>query len=146
MFPTKTRLMALSIESMSHRISRILRSIINNCQWVDRGYKDPETGLPSECLEWQGSTSGNPSNGKEARGHSYPRMSLDGQTVAVHRCFWVCLNGYLPGKKQLDHLFCNRKCVLHCEPVTHKENQKRRACDQKISCKLELELNLLTTK
>lgn len=37
--------------------------------------RDPETG----CLIWTGSTSG------EGRGGGYPRMKLDGQTVAVLR-------------------------------------------------------------
>lgn len=97
------------------RARTILDKIIERCQWVDRGY----VGGP--CLEWQGPTSG--CNG---RGRDYPRFNLDGQTVAVHRCFWVCLNGYLPGKKQLDHVCRNRRCVIHCEPVTHKQNQKRR--------------------
>lgn len=97
------------------RRADIVAKIMANVSAVDTGY---EGGL---CLEWQKSTSGT-----KGRGHSYPRMSLDGQTVAVHRALWVTLNGYLPGKKQLDHLCKNRRCVLHCEPVTHKENQRRR--------------------
>ena len=36
---------------------------------------DPDTG----CWIWQGTTSGN------GRGGGYPRMTYDGQTVAVHR-------------------------------------------------------------
>lgn len=98
------------------RARAVLLKIAKRCEWADRGY---EGGW---CLEWQG-----PDSGDVGRGHSYPRFCLDGQTVAVHRCFWVCLNGYLPGKKQLDHLCKNRRCVIHCEPVTHKENQKRKA-------------------
>jgi hypothetical protein len=97
------------------RPGAIVSKIMANVVKVDRGFE----GGP--CYEWQGSTSGD-----KGRGHSYPRMSLDGQTVAVHRALWVTLNGYLPGKKQLDHLCKNRRCVLHCEPVTHKENQRRR--------------------
>lgn len=97
------------------RSRRIVEKILSRCEWADRGYRD------GPCLEWQG-----PDSGSEGRGHSYPRFCLDGQTVAVHRCLWVCLNGYLPGKKQLDHLCENRRCVIHCEPVTHRENQKRK--------------------
>jgi hypothetical protein len=80
------------------------------------------------CLIWQGPTSGKHKGTKATRGHSYPRMTLDGQTVAVHRVLWVNTYGYLPGKKQLDHLCKVRNCVspFHCEKVTHKENQKRR--------------------
>jgi hypothetical protein len=80
------------------------------------------------CLLWQGPSSGAKTDKRASRGHSYPRMTLDGQTVAVHRVLWVNTFGYLPGKKQLDHLCKVRNCVspFHCEKVTHKENQKRR--------------------
>lgn len=56
-------------------------------------------------------------------------MCLDGQTVAVHLVAWTNENGFIPGRKQLDHLCRRRRCVsdLHLELVTHKENQKRRA-------------------
>ena len=55
-------------------------------------------------------------------------MSLDGQTVAVHIVSYVNKNGFVPGKKQIDHLCNNRMCVNpdHLEMVTHKENQRRR--------------------
>lgn len=55
-------------------------------------------------------------------------MSLDGQTVAVHRVVYTNFFGYIPGKKQIDHKCKNRKCCNpdHLEMVTHKENQKRR--------------------
>lgn len=78
-----------------------------------------------ECWIWDGPTSG--SNG---RGKNYPRMSLEGVTVAVHRVIWVCFHGYLPTRKQLDHLCRQRMCVNpdHLEPVTHKKNCKRRDC------------------
>jgi hypothetical protein len=79
-------------------------------------------GIPSPCHIWQGSDSGN------GRGGGYPRMSLDGQTVAVHIVSYVNKNGYVPGKKQIDHVCNNRMCVNedHLEMVTHKENQRRR--------------------
>lgn len=75
------------------------------------------------CWIWQGPTSGN------GRGGGYGRMSLDGQTVAVHLVMFTHVHGYIPGKKQVDHkcrkrLCCNPKCL---ELVTHKENQRRRA-------------------
>ena len=82
---------------------------------------DPVTG----CWEWQGSHSGN------GRGGSYPRMNLDGQTVAVHRVMFTNFFGYIPGKKQIDHVCRNRPCVNpnHLELVTHKQNQRRRRKD-----------------
>ncbi|MDH6265504.1 hypothetical protein M2360_000894 [Rhizobium sp. SG_E_25_P2] len=77
------------------------------------------------CYIWQGPTSGD-----KGRGRDYPRMSLDGQTVAVHIVMWTNEHGYVPGKKQLDHICRNRRCVRpdgpHLEMVTHRENMKRR--------------------
>lgn len=74
------------------------------------------------CWIWQGGHSGT------GRGGGYPRMSLDGQTVAVHRIMYVHFNGFVPSKKQIDHKCRNRLCVNphHLEMVTHKENQRRR--------------------
>lgn len=56
-------------------------------------------------------------------------MSLDGQTVAVHIVSFVNENGYVPGKKQIDHLCNQRMCCNpdHLQMVTHKMNQKLRA-------------------
>lgn len=86
-----------------------------------RVWIDPVTG----CWVWTGPTSGD-----KGRGRDYPRMTLDGQTVAVHRVMWTIEHGYIPGKKQLDHVCRNRLCVNpapdHTEMVTHKQNQKRR--------------------
>lgn len=81
---------------------------------------DPALG---PCKIWDGPTSG------DGRGGDYPRFHLDGQTVAVHITNWVNEHGYLPGKKQLDHLCRRRRCISdkHLEPVTHRQNQKRRA-------------------
>ncbi len=42
------------------------------------------------CWNWTGPTSG--SNG---RGKDYPRMSLDGQIVAVHIAMWTNEYGYV---------------------------------------------------
>lgn len=95
--------------------------IMSNVKIVDRGHKID--GEPSPCHEWQGGDSG------KGRGGGYARMSLDGQTVAVHIVRFTNKNGYVPGKKQIDHLCNNRKCVndQHLEMVTHLQNQKRRA-------------------
>lgn len=85
-------------------------------------------GYDTPCHIWTGPTSGN------GRGGDYPRMSLDGQTVAVHLVMWTNEHGFIPGKKQLDHKCRNRCCVNpeHLELVTHRQNQKRRAAAQKL--------------
>ncbi|QRY70339.1 HNH endonuclease [Ensifer sp. PDNC004] len=88
---------------------------------MERVVVDPVT----DCWIWQG-----PTSGKSGRGKDYPRMSLSGQTVAVHLVMWTNEHGYIPGKKQIDHKCRNRLCVnpdpKHTEMVTHKQNQKRR--------------------
>lgn len=93
---------------------------------MDRVSIDPLTG----CYNWTG-----PTSGENGRGKNYPRMNLDGQTVAVHRVMWTNEHGYIPGKKTLDHVCRNRLCIrdgkdeegrVHNEMVTHKENCKRR--------------------
>ncbi|MGV1791029.1 HNH endonuclease signature motif containing protein [Rhizobium sp. A37_96] len=80
---------------------------------------DPHTG----CWTWTG-----PDSGSKGRGKDYPRMSLSGQTVAVHIVMFTNEHGYVPGRKQVDHKCRNRRCVnpAHLELVTHKENQRRR--------------------
>lgn len=79
-------------------------------------------GEPSACHLWTGPTSG------DGRGGDYARMSLDGQTVAVHLVMWTNKHGYIPGKKQIDHLCRQRRCVNadHGELVTPKRNAIRR--------------------
>ena len=97
----------------SERRDRILERIRARC------IENPVTG----CLEWQG-----PTSGKKGRGKGYPRMSLDGKTVAVHIVVATHYFGYLPSTKQVDHKCNNRLCVLHAhlQPLTHKQNQRRR--------------------
>lgn len=77
----------------------------------------------TSCWTWTGPTSGD-----KGRGKDYPRMSLSGQTVAVHIVMFTNEHGYVPGRKQVDHTCRNRRCVnpAHLELVTHKENQRRR--------------------
>lgn len=89
--------------------------IKSNIVIKDCGYETP-------CHVWQGSHSGT------GRGGGYPRMSLDGQTVAVHIVAYTNNNGFVPGKKQIDHKCNNRLCVNpdHLQMVTHKKNQKLR--------------------
>lgn len=97
-------------------ISRINRRV----KLVDNGFRI--NGVNSPCHIWTGPTSG------DGRGGGYGRMSLNGQTVATHIVVYTHFNGYVPGKKQIDHKCCNRLCCNkdHLEMVTHKTNQKRR--------------------
>jgi hypothetical protein len=74
--------------------------------------------LYSRSLIWQGPTSGT------GRGGGYGRMCLDGQTVAVHLVAWTNEYGFIPGKKQLDHLCNQRLCwnPAHLELVAQALN------------------------
>lgn len=81
------------------------------------------------CWIWTG-----PDSGKAGRGGGYPRMALDGATVAVHIAMWIIFNGPIPPRKQLDHQCRKRRCVrpnVCTELVTHKKNQERRAHAQR---------------
>lgn len=76
----------------------------------------------SGCWIWTGPTSGTKCN------EGYPRMSLDGQTVSVHRVTAMLAFGFLHSRRQVDHTCRNRLCVnpAHLELVTHKQNCRRR--------------------
>ena len=78
--------------------------------------------METDCWVWNGPHSG------MGRGGDYPRMCLDGATVAVHRVMWTNENGYIPPRKQIDHKCRVRMCVNpdHLEMTTHKQNMKRR--------------------
>lgn len=102
------------------RRERIRAKIMSRVEIVHTGFCID--GVPSPCHLWTGPTSG------DGRGGGYARMSLDGQTVAVHLVAWTNEHGYIPGKKQLDHLCRQRRCVNaeHAELVTPRENARRR--------------------
>ena len=110
---------------LDDRRNGIMKRIHERVMVVDNGFVID--WRPSPCHIWQGPTSG------EGRGGGYGRMSLNGQTVAVHLVVYSHFYGYIPGKKQIDHLCNNRLCCnpLHLEMVTHKTNQKRRAARSK---------------
>lgn len=95
------------------------------------------------CWVWQGRTSGAPGRGRRGRGHSYPRVDIDGGTMAAHRAMWIIENGPIPPRKQLDHKCRNRLCIRpdpeHNELVTHLRNQLRRAeHHRRIRCESEV--------
>lgn len=82
-------------------------------------FVDPARG---PCRIWDGGTSGN------GRGGGYPRMTLDGGTVAVHIASWVNEHGLIPPRKELDHVCRVRLCVSdeHLDLVTRLENERRK--------------------
>lgn len=90
---------------------------------------DDRTG----CWNWTG-----PTSGSSGRGKDYPRMSLDGQTVAVHIAMWTNEHGMIPGKKELDHVCRNRSCINpdnrdQIPMVTRRENARRRERAKRIA-------------
>lgn len=91
--------------------------------------------LPTYCWIWTG-----PTSGKTGRGKGYPRMNLDGATVAVHITAFVVEHGPIPPRKQIDHKCRNRLCVRHdhLEMVTHKQNQRRRDEARRFTCTREV--------
>ncbi|QKV20743.1 HNH endonuclease [Oricola thermophila] len=102
---------------LADRRNAILQKILARCVRRPR-----QPGQEIGCLEWQGPDSG------DGRGGGYPRMSLDGQTVAVHLVIANHFLGYIPGKKQIDHECGNRRCLewTHMDIVTASENCRRR--------------------
>ena len=103
------------------RRDQILSRIYQRISVEDKGYVHNEK--PSLCHIWTGPTSGT------GRGGGYGRMSLDGQTVATHIVVYTHFYGYIPNKKQVDHLCNQRACCnpAHLELVTHLQNQRRRS-------------------
>lgn len=69
-----------------------------------------------------------PTSGSAGRGAGYPRMSLNDQTVAVHRVVYTHFHGYIPGNRQVDHTCENRLCINpeHLELVTQSKNCRRK--------------------
>jgi hypothetical protein len=103
------------------RRNEIIERLQSRCEIVDTGFLLNEH--PSPCHLWTGPTSGT------GRGGNYGRMSLNGQTVATHIVAYTHYYGYVPSKKQIDHLCNQRLCCnpAHLELVTLLTNQRRRA-------------------
>ena len=104
----------------SNRRIAIVSRLEQRCEIVDTGFQINDK--PSPCHLWRGPTSGT------GRGGGYGRMSLNGQTVATHIVAFTHYYGYVPSKKQIDHLCNQRLCCnpAHLELVTHLTNQRRR--------------------
>lgn len=103
------------------RRNYIIDKLLKRTKIIDLGFI--LGSKPSPCHIWTGPTSGT------GRGGGYGRCCLDGQTVAVHLVAFTHYYGYIPSKKQVDHLCRNRLCwnPAHLELVTHLQNQRRRA-------------------
>jgi HNH endonuclease len=110
---------------MSTRRDRIRDKVLARVESVQG------TLLDTPCLLWTGPTSGTTGRGKD-----YPRMCVDGGTMAVHIVMYVIEHGPIPPRKQVDHRCRVRKCVNpdHLELVTHKENQRRRDKARRFEC------------
>lgn len=106
---------------LADRRGVVIARIYERVEVQDLGYVLNDQ--PSPCHIWTGPDSG------DGKGGGYGRMSLNSQTVAVHLVVFTHYYGYIPGKKQIDHLCNNRRCCnpVHLEMVTHLTNQKRRA-------------------
>lgn len=117
----KEAALTLDIGELFYRRKDIISRIHERVAVVDTGHIEDDQ--PSPCHLWQGPDSGT------GRGGGYGRMSLNGQTVAVHLVVFTHYYGYIPGKKQIDHRCNQRACCnpVHLEMVTHLTNQKRRA-------------------
>lgn len=111
----------IDTRELAARREFILNRIYERVEVQDLGFV--QGGQPSPCHIWTGPDSG------DGKGGGYGRMSLNSQTVAVHLVVYTHYYGYIPGKKQIDHLCNNRRCCnpVHLEMVTNLTNQRRRA-------------------
>ncbi|AMD43461.1 hypothetical protein ZC03_084 [Pseudomonas phage ZC03] len=112
----------------SKRRAAILEKVYKRVSIEDRGFTI--NNKPSPCHIWTGPTSGN------GRGGGYGRMSLEGQTVATHLVVYTHFYGYIPSRKQIDHLCKQRACCNpeHLELVTHLQNQRRKVARKVTTC------------
>lgn len=104
----------------SDRRTEIILRIEERCAIIDKEFILDDK--PSPCHIWTGPDSGT------GRGGGYGRMSLGSQTVAVHLVVYTHYFGYIPGKKQVDHLCRQRLCCnpAHLDLTTHLTNQRRK--------------------
>lgn len=76
--------------------------------------------VPDACWIWTGPTSG------DGRGGGYGRVSINGQTSAVHLIMYTHAYGYIPGNREVDHSCNNRLCCNpnHLVLVTRAKNER----------------------
>lgn len=93
-----------------NRRQRLFEKVMTRCE------ADDETG----CLIWTGPTSGS------GRGGGYGRVSVNGQTTAVHRVIYTHFYGLIPGNREVDHTCNNRLCCNpgHLKLVTRSKNER----------------------
>lgn len=65
---------------------------------------------------------------KRSTTKGYGRISVLGRPRGVHRVSYEVFVGPIPDGLEIDHLCRRRSCCnpAHLEPVTHRENQRRR--------------------
>lgn len=94
---------------------------------LPRFYSKFTPGAPDDCWEWQGS--------KHPNGYGFISQTHRAKTrgglahLLAHRVAWVAATGLsLRDQLTIDHLCFNKLCVnpRHLEPVTHRENIRRR--------------------
>lgn len=81
----------------------------------------PGSKAVGPCWIWHGGKSGNHSA-------SYGAAQVEGKVLKVHRVVYEMVRGQVPKGLVLDHLCQTRLCANpnHLEPVTQKENVRRR--------------------
>lgn len=91
-------------------------------------------GVPSECHIFTGGHSG------RGRGGFYGRIRFHGFMWAAHRLSWRAQRGPIPEGFDVDHMCYQRGCIRveHLEPITHSENQQRRAHRAATLCATEM--------
>lgn len=99
-------------EPKTSRRFDLIDRIYAQCTVEDRGFE-------TECYVYQGSVTG-----QTGRGAGYPVVSVDGQTVRAHRVVFMCIEGFMHSKRQVDHKCSVRRCVRysHLQSVTQKQN------------------------
>lgn len=82
----------------------------------------------SGCLEWTGVLD------RYGYGHIKIRVGSTRRDLIAHRAMYEYAVGAIPQGLVLDHLCCNRSCILpdHMEPVTVAENSRRAAAVRRI--------------
>lgn len=99
-------------------------------------YIEQDCGYDTPCWVWQ----------RFRRPDGYGRTSVNGKLTGVHRAFYEQAYGPIPKGKELDHLCRVPACCRpsHLEPVTGKENKRRRP-STKLSPKKAQQIRELAT-